>query len=535
VTETLDYVNAVLRRTREPMEPIGFRPDWDDKPWRHKVYDGVARLPLPRGGYATGPVAGLLDPPGEAGDRFTLRALSDMLLHSYGLLSRRLALTGNEDSDRLPWFAYASTGRGTASGGGLYSVEIYWVAGPGGPVPPGVYHYASQHHAIERLLVGDVTARVRAALGGETAAGGADQFLLLSVKFWKNAFKYNSFCYHVVTSDLGTLLGTWSLWTRSAGLPLRAALWFDEPDLNDLLGLRTMDESVFAVVPLPWSGASTVDGKPAAGDPPAAGRAAVTRTERERSARVVRFDWTDRVHAEMVHSGPRPEPAARRPAVAAVPARDTWLPLPRPHPDQLAADTATAIRSRRSSFGAFTAAAPMSTAELSAVLAVAATGRRLRTDVSDAAGGPPLTRFGLFVNHVRGVRPGVYDADVENERLGVVEQGPVGRFLQDNYFLNNYNLEQAAAVLAVIGRPAAVLAALGSRGYRVLNAEMGAAAQATYVGAAAAGLGCGAVFGFDNVAVAERLGLAGSDEWPLLLIMLGHERRGVPAMDHRFV
>ncbi len=128
-------------------------------------------------------------------------------------------MTGNEDSRSLPWFAYAATGRGTASGGGLYPVEIYWAAGPNGPLPAGLYHYASQHHAMERLLAGDPTAQVRAALGPD-AAGDTDQFLLLSVKLWKNAFKYNSFSYHVVTTDIGTLVGTWNVWARSRGLSL---------------------------------------------------------------------------------------------------------------------------------------------------------------------------------------------------------------------------------------------------------------------------------------------------------------------------
>ena len=46
----------------------------------------------------------------------------------------------------------------------------------------------------------------------------------------------------------------------------------------------------------------------------------------------------------------------------------------------------------------------------------------------------------------------------------------------------------------------------------------------TTMAAARAGLGCGAALGFDNAAYAEQLGLAGSDEAPLLILMIGHER-----------
>ena len=216
---------------------------------------------------------------------------------------------------------------------------------------------------------------------------------------------------------------------------------------------------------------------------------------------------------------PRTRPSARRPVT-----------LPPPDPERLDLDLGDALRARRSSFGAFSAVPPMTATELSGVLAVAAAGRTLPVD-----GSGPLTRLAVFVNHVEGVPSGVYDYDPDGGTLGLVEGGSPGRFLQDTYFLDNYNLEQAAAVLAVVGRPDAVLDALGDRGYRVLNAEVGAAAQATYIGAVAAGVGCGAIFGFDNVAIRERLCGTDTDEWPLLLILLGHERRGVPEFDSRLV
>jgi nitroreductase len=380
---------------------------------------------------------------------------------------------------------------------------------------------------MERLLAGDVTDQVRAALG-TGLADDTDQFLLLSVKFWKNAFKYNTFSYHVVTTDVGTLLGTWNLWARSCGLPLPAVLWFAEPALNDLLGLATEAESVFAVVPLRWAGfeAGTGLGQGAA----TFGVPAVTRTERERSARVLRFAWTDRVHAAAVQCGPRPAPEALRVAVPSPPPRTDHRTLP-PGGDGLAADTRTALRERRSSFGRFSGVPAMTTAELSSVLAVAAAGRILSTDVT-ARDASPLTRLAVFINHVAGTPAGVYDYDPDGGRLGVVDELPPGQFLQAAYFLNNYNLEQAAAVVAVIGRPEAVLAAVGDRGYRMLNIEVGAVGQAVYTGAAAVGVGCGAIFGFENVSVRERLGCA-DDEWPILLIMLGHERSGGPAIDYR--
>ena len=83
---------------------------------------------------------------------------------------------------------------------------MLWICGPGGPLTPGVHYYDTRHHEMRRLLAGDVTPEVRAAVG--EPAAGYGQFLVLGVRFWQNSFKYNSFSYHVVTMDTGALLQT---------------------------------------------------------------------------------------------------------------------------------------------------------------------------------------------------------------------------------------------------------------------------------------------------------------------------------------
>lgn len=95
---------------------------------------------------------------------------------------------------------------------------------------------------MQRLLTGDVSAQVRAAVGDDALLGDTDQFLILGVNFWQNAFKYNSFSYHVVTMDIGALLQTWRIWARAHGLHISAALWFDEERLGRLLGFQPEQE-----------------------------------------------------------------------------------------------------------------------------------------------------------------------------------------------------------------------------------------------------------------------------------------------------
>ncbi|MYR03070.1 nitroreductase family protein, partial [Streptomyces sp. SID6139] len=158
----------------------------------------------------------------------------------------------------------------------------------------------------------------------------------------------------------------------------------------------------------------------------------------------------------------------------------------------------------------------------SAALAAAVAAGTLDTD-AETPGAAPLTRQYVFVNHVRGIAPGVYEHDRETNELVLMKPGDFGGFLQENYFLANYNLEQAAAVLVPAARTHTVLDTVGDRGLRLVNAVIGATAQAVYTASSAAGMGCGVALGFDCVSFAEELGLAERGEIPLLVMMIGNE------------
>lgn len=503
-----DYVEAVVRRAREPMPPFGFEPDWGDQPYRHKVYTEADHLPLPRDGKPVGPLATGLTPARDAAPEFDLPTLSGMLADSYGLGVRRMGVNGNKDNEGRTWYGAATWARGTASGGGLYPLEIYLVAGRGAPVTPGVYHYYTPRHTLRRLLAGDLTGRVRDALdaaGDSTGASTANCYLLISVKLWKNAFKYNSFSYHAVTMDVGTLLGGWQTWARARGLGLTPRLWYDEEALDRLLGLETAAEGVMAVVPVELRDRPGAPASP----PVLRGEPAVARTELERSRTLIRFDQVESVHLAAAAAGAAPPPDAAE-AAFAIPAADDVGSIRLPAPASLDMDVRTAVRRRRSSFGRFSARRRLAADKLSALLHHGTEGGRLQTaEVRQGRHG--LHRIAVFANHVDGVPSGAYDFTPDGG-LHPITGDPLSPFLQQQYFLDNYNLEQAAAVLAVIGRPTAAVEALGARGYRLANADVGALAQAFYTCAAALGVGCGAALGFDNVSLRDRGGLAAGDE-----------------------
>src|SRR5579872_134086 len=198
-----EYAEAIFRRSAEPMEPFGFEPNWADQPSRYKIYRQVERFALPQ------PSLSSLVSMAEIMERarvpqaqpapLTYENLASILLYAHAALDRRLDIHWNMNHKDRASYAHATFGRGTASGGGMYPTEIFWATGPHGPLAPGIYHYDNGHHALARLLSGDVTQRIRMALSQHPAALTTDQFLLVSLNFWKNSFKYNSFSYHVVT------------------------------------------------------------------------------------------------------------------------------------------------------------------------------------------------------------------------------------------------------------------------------------------------------------------------------------------------
>ncbi|MFE7408942.1 nitroreductase family protein [Streptomyces laurentii] len=528
-----EYAQAILHRGRVPMEPTDHVVNWDDGPRKGKYYPHAEAFALPdtedlpdvpiAPGLLPGVLPGADDPDSDqvpAG--FSLPLLSAMLKDSYGLTGRRLGIQANTDLPGLPFYTHANWSRGTAGGGGLYPVSIHWASGPSGPLTPGLHYYDLHRHALQRLLTGDVTERVHAALGPDAPAEArdADQYLILGVKYWQNSFKYNSFCFHVVSTDIGTLVQTWRIWAAARGLRIAPVMWFDEPVLNGLLGVPGEEEAVFAVVPLHWDGPRGEHTAAAGTDP--GHRPAVAHRDVERSRTLLDFATVRDMHAAtLAGAAERPAPGAL--AAAAAPVDDGGGErVELPAPAAPTAGTRQSLRRRRSSFGRFDSRTKLSARDLSTVLAACAA-TRLAGD-TDPEGAVRLARVHVFVNHVEGIARGAYTYDPDRGDLRLVEAGPQGVFLQDNYFLANYNLEQAGAVLVPTVRTTAVLDALGDRGYRLAIGTAGAVSQTFYTAAAALGVGAGVALGFDNVSFAERLGLMDGDEAPLLIMPLGHEQ-----------
>ena len=515
-SEVSHFMEVVLNRARTPMEPVSHDVDWEDAPSHHKLYVDTARVPLERP-FTTlegVPLSVCLDrlasaPPLRAPDE---ALLSDLLM-CYGQLDRRGELNWNEDARRRLLPTSALWGRPTASGGGMYPLEQYVVAGRGSRFPTGARHYDSSTHTLDVLDASDHTDALSAATGVESAS-----YLAVTCRFWKNSFKYNTFCYHVVSQDLGCLIGSWRLIGAAHHVRLQPLLNVDDAVVSDELGLDPRREAPYAVLPL----------EPLVRDPlvgqalPRPRRTVVSgvdggRRVREVSRRPRTFPLVDRAHAACFMTG-----HDRPPVVGARPSQTPGgevVDLPAP---QAVLSVAESLRERRSGFGTFCRHAGMTVEQLAGGLRMVATLAREPTDLAPSPREPWVGQW-VVVAGVVGLEDGAYrylDDTHQLVRAGSQQLHELQRF----YPLTNYSLGEVSAVHVMTAELSTVMARLGARGMRSVNVEIGQAGQAMYLAAAAYGFGAGAVLGLDNLEIDAFLGIGDSTEQSLLCHLLGAHR-----------
>jgi SagB-type dehydrogenase family enzyme len=539
----LDYARRMSERQRRMLPPVGFNVDWADQPSRHKLYLDAPRSPLPPPGDATagvplqvaiGRAAGW--GAGVAVD--TPMSLDDLaeVLAVNALSNRQTVLNWNDDARVRLTTGSDGWSRPTASGGGMYPVETYVVSDGSGAVPRGVHHYDTAHHALETISTADRTDQLARATGVHTPLA-----LVGAVRLWKNSFKYNSFCYHVVTQDSGALLASWRTVLGAQGRPVTPVLWFDQSATAAVIEVDPAEETPVLVVPLVPSaavGASSDgrDGTSVHGLPtwPAAPLPRV----RERSSRPRRFPLVDEVVAA-THVGDESAPATP-PGLPDLPtsgpdaSEGTSGTVPLPAPAGGPADVRQCLLERHSAFGLMTGAIPVPLTALAEVLASVSSMTMTGTDLAPSRADvrEPWVRLWAVVRNVDGVAPGGYAYDPAAHTLVRVGDADLAA-LQPSYALQNYSTAQAGAMLVLSCDLPGLVRACGAPGYRFAGVEVGQAAQAAYLAASDQRLAIGAVLGVDNLAVNDMLGLDLDSEQSMLFLFLGVERTARARYDHR--
>lgn len=513
LTETDDYLDAILMRAKVPLEPVSFKVNWDDAPLHHKVYRNVARrsLPTPLTAFPDTPfhelVEGMHRNPTLQGA--TEELLTDLLV-AYGHLDRRVEMNWNEDTRRKLQPNQALWGRPTASGGGMYPLEIYHLAGEGSRWHVGTSHYDSVTHSLDVLDNADRTGTVAAATGRASAS-----FLVVTCRFWMNAFKYNSFCYHVVTQDLGCLLASWRVVAAAHGWTLEPIMHFDNNAVSRQLGIDGRHEAPFLVLCLEPSGATPPP--PARGEGPLGDE--LGHCVFEASRRTWTFPRVDKIHAACFQTD------QERPVISGIELRrcppGPRIPLPAArtsHP------TEATLRKRRSAFGAISRSTGVSLEQLAVGLRCVSQMALEPTDYAPQGRERWIGQW-IIVQGVDGLDDGTYCYLDETDELVRTGTGQL-KDLQRFYPLKNYSLGEVSVVHVMTTRLKPIREQAGRRALRVANLEVGQAGQAMYLAAAATGFAAGAVLGLDNLEIDQFLGIDDTDEQSLLCHLLGAWRPG---------
>ncbi len=152
---------------------------------------------------------------------------------------------------RLLWACQGITGQGgryyfrtAPSAGALYPIETYLAVNRAGELEPGLYHFNVGQFALERLQSGEFGPRLAAAAVGQSFLAEAGLVFIWSAIPRRTMSKYGDRGLRYLLLDAGHLCQNLLLAAEVMGLSACPVAAFFDREMNDLLGLDGLDESV---------------------------------------------------------------------------------------------------------------------------------------------------------------------------------------------------------------------------------------------------------------------------------------------------
>ena len=131
------------------------------------------------------------------------------------------------------------------SGGARHPVEAYVVARDVHGLDPGIYHYAGDRHALERLRRGASTEQIRAYVPHSGYFAGASALVLFTAVFERQLWRYPySRAYRAALVEVGHLCQTFCLAATSLGLASFSVMGLADSVIERDLGIDGIGESV---------------------------------------------------------------------------------------------------------------------------------------------------------------------------------------------------------------------------------------------------------------------------------------------------
>jgi SagB-type dehydrogenase family enzyme len=156
--------------------------------------------------------------------------------------------------DDLSFLLWASTGvqrkeqgyefRTVPSAGALYPIETYLIVNNVEDLEEALYHYNIEAHALEELKVGDFAEEIAHAALEQKMLIKAPVVLIWTGVFERSKWKYAQRAYRYVYLDAGHIAQNLALSAISIGLgSCQVGAFFDD-EINQILGVDGVDESV---------------------------------------------------------------------------------------------------------------------------------------------------------------------------------------------------------------------------------------------------------------------------------------------------
>lgn len=207
--------------------------DWANKPDLYKKYPSAKRVPLSH----NFPV-----------DSFSVVEVLRRRKSVRSFSSEPLSV------DDLSFLLWASTGvqrtepgyefRTAPSAGALYPIETYLVVNNVEGLERGLWHYDVEGHAVEELKAGDFGDEIARGALGQRMCVNAQVVLVWTGVFERSKWKYAQRAYRYVYLEAGHIAENVALAATSVGLgSCQIGAFFDD-EVNQLLGVDGVEESV---------------------------------------------------------------------------------------------------------------------------------------------------------------------------------------------------------------------------------------------------------------------------------------------------
>jgi SagB-type dehydrogenase family enzyme len=183
------------------------------------------------------------------------------LSHLSTLLHDTWAVTGTLRSDLFGDLPLKTS----PSGGARHPEEVYVCALRVEGIPPGIYHYVSNAHILERIQDGLTAARIVDYCAGQSWVGSAPALFVMTAVFARTSWKYRfPRAYRVVLAETGHLCQTFCLVACSLGLGPFSTMALKDSLIEADLGIDGVTESVLYVAGagVPMSGRPSLVHKP---------------------------------------------------------------------------------------------------------------------------------------------------------------------------------------------------------------------------------------------------------------------------------